>query len=207
MFDKSKIQNSPLFVYTIFKIHPFLLGQNSKFTPFIGSKFEITPFYWVKIQNSKLFIRSIFCKRSSLRSQTFSISQTFWDTLYNTWAIASPLLFLAKQVMGPVSDNWQEVMSKVWQPDSLTIILCLVSWMSRLPCRYHWISGGGRPPTRHWILKESFSNTSKSCREVRKRGVSCWSSSSENLYKKDGRMKSWKSGYPEIQKIHTFSWN
>ena len=58
---EAAFQNFPLSIELIFKIHPFLLSQNSK----------ITPFYWVKIQNFPLFIGSIFCKRSSLRSLTF----------------------------------------------------------------------------------------------------------------------------------------
>lgn len=96
----------------------------------------------------------------------------------STCATASPLRFRARQVMGPASFSWTEVMSKVWQPDSLTMILWRLSWHNLWPCMYHCISGGGRPPTRHCILKESFSMTSKSLSEVRKRGVSAWSSGS-----------------------------
>ena len=40
------------------------------------------------------------------------------------------------------------------------------------------MSGGGLPPTLHCTLRESFSITSRSRREVRKRGVSAWSSGS-----------------------------
>ena len=53
------------------EITTFLSGQNSKFTFLSGQNSNSPPFYWVKIQNLPLFIGSIFCKRSSLRSQTF----------------------------------------------------------------------------------------------------------------------------------------
>ena len=43
------------------------------------------------------------------------------------------------------------------------------------------MSGGGRPPTRHCIRMESCSKTSRSCREVRNRGVKAWSSGSVEL--------------------------
>ena len=54
--------------------NPLLLGQNWK----------ITPFYWVKILNSPLFIESIFCKCSLLCSKTF--------LSFRTLHIAYPIL-------------------------------------------------------------------------------------------------------------------
>ena len=98
--------------------------------------------------------------------------------LMYTCAIASPLRLRATQVIGPLSDNWAEIMSSVWQPDSLTMILCRLSSHNLWPWRYQWMSGGGRPPTRHCTLRESFSITSRSRSEVRKRGISAWSSGS-----------------------------
>ena len=57
----SKFKIRPFLVGIKLKNHPFLSGQNPKFTPIC----------WVKSQNSSLFIGSIFSKRSSLQSQTF----------------------------------------------------------------------------------------------------------------------------------------
>ena len=72
--------------------HPFILGQNSEFAPFNGLKFKINPFYWVKIQNSPLFIGSIFCRRSSLRSQTFLSFRML--NLANPKLVGTPCFYL-----------------------------------------------------------------------------------------------------------------
>ena len=69
------IQNSPLFIRSKFKIHPFLLGQNSEFTPFYwvkiqslpllnGSKFECSPLFWGLFVNVARFARNITYDKS-----------------------------------------------------------------------------------------------------------------------------------------------
>ena len=43
-------QNSPRFIGSIFRIHPFLLGQIQNSSLVIGSNSKFTPFYWVKFK-------------------------------------------------------------------------------------------------------------------------------------------------------------
>ena len=116
-FCRDKIQNSPLCTWSQFEIHSFLLGQYSK----------VTPFYWVKFRISPLFIGSIFCKRSSLRSQTFLSFGTLYlaysklirtpcikiSEAYENWSYHSflPILTVKSNVKLSIFALW---LSKKW---------------------------------------------------------------------------------------------
>ena len=132
-FCRDKIQNSPPFIESKFKIHPFLSGQSSKFTPI----------YWVKIHNSPLFIGSIFCKRSSLRSQTFLSSERYlgnpvYFSKECSLGIKSEMIGLSHGFLGFINpwslsivrfpSRWWWCLQKIWECSLYWLFLALLTW-------------------------------------------------------------------------------
>ena len=68
---KGEISNFDDVTGSKFKISPFLLGQNSKFTPI----------YWVKIQNVPLFVGSKFKIHPSLLDQNSKFTPLYWNNI------------------------------------------------------------------------------------------------------------------------------